>query len=69
MSKSTPTFTTTPDPVPPELRCPVCHVLLTYRATVVNDDQPPERWDYFDCATCGRFEYGHRMRQLRHGRD
>ena len=26
---------------------------------------PPARWDYFECLSCGRFEYGHHTGELR----
>src|SRR5207247_9875334 len=58
-------FTTTPETPAPRLFCPTCDQLLVYRQTVFNGVQPPERWDYFHCATCGPFEYRHRTRRLR----
>jgi hypothetical protein len=32
---------------------------------VLNGLQPVERWDFFECRTCGSFEYRHRARRLR----
>jgi hypothetical protein len=45
--------------------CPVCGVRLTYRQTVYGGATPIERWDYFECRTCGPFQYRHRTRKLR----
>jgi hypothetical protein len=58
-------FATTPESPAPPLLCPRCDVLLIYRKTVLSGVKPPERWDYFDCARCGPFEYRHRTRKLR----
>ena len=60
--------TLTPDPPPPQLRCPGCDEPLEYRETVLSGVKPPERWDQFHCRACGRFEYRHRTRQLRRAR-
>jgi hypothetical protein len=58
-------MTTTPSIPPPNLFCPICSLPLVYRETVFNGVQPPERWDYFDCLTCGTFEYRQRTRKTR----
>jgi predicted RNA-binding Zn-ribbon protein involved in translation (DUF1610 family) len=58
-------FTTTPDSPPPQLVCPTCDRALVYRQTALNGVNPRERWDYFECPQCGRFEYRHRTRRLR----
>jgi predicted RNA-binding Zn-ribbon protein involved in translation (DUF1610 family) len=59
------TFTSTPDTAAPELRCPNCDRPLLYRQTVISGIRPIERWDYFDCRTCGAFVYRDRTRKLR----
>jgi hypothetical protein len=58
-------FTSTPDVAPPRLLCPSCDVPLVYRQTVLSGVKPIERWDYFDCRTCGAFVYRDRTRKLR----
>jgi hypothetical protein len=63
--KRLPTFTTKPDAPAPQLLCPACHIPLVYRQTVLGGVNPPERWDYFACRTCGQFVYRDRTRQLR----
>jgi hypothetical protein len=59
------TFTSTPDVPPPQLLCPNCDAALAYRQTVISGVKPIERWDYFDCRTCGAFIYRDRTRKLR----
>jgi hypothetical protein len=59
------TFTSTPDVPPPQLLCPNCDAALAYRQTVISGVKPIERWDYFDCRTCGPFIYRDRTRKLR----
>ena len=59
------TFTSTPDIPPPQLLCPTCDTALAYRQTVISGVKPIERWDYFDCQTCGAFVYRDRTRKLR----
>jgi hypothetical protein len=49
----------------PTLTCPLCDGALQYRQTIYGGDQPPERWDQYDCAKCGSFEYRHRTQELR----
>jgi hypothetical protein len=58
-------FTATPDPPAPQLWCPTCDRPLVYRQTVLNGVKPPDRWDLFECRTCGAFEYRQRTRRLR----
>ena len=58
-------FTSTPDGPAPQLLCPVCEKPLVYRQTVYGGVNPPERWDYLECRTCGSFEYRHRTKTLR----
>jgi hypothetical protein len=64
-TRRSPTFTSSPDTAPPQLLCPTCHRALEYRQTVVSGVKPMERWDYFDCRTCGVFVYRERTRKLR----
>ena len=64
-TKRTATFTSTPDVPPPQLLCPSCDATLAYRQTVISGVKPIERWDYFDCRTCGAFIYRDRTRKLR----
>ena len=59
------TFTSTPDTPAPQLLCPTCDAALVYRQTVISGVKPIERWDYFDCRTCGPFVYRDRTRKLR----
>jgi hypothetical protein len=59
------TFTTTPDPAPPSLICPRCNIPLVYRHSVISGVKPIERWDRFECLTCGPFIYRDRTRKLR----
>jgi hypothetical protein len=58
-------FTSTPDIKAIELTCPTCDCPLLYRQTVISGVKPIERWDYFDCRTCGSFVYRQRTRTLR----
>jgi hypothetical protein len=57
--------TRNPDPAPQPLFCPTCVTPLVYRQTVIGGVKPIERWDQFDCRTCGSFEYRYRTRTLR----
>jgi len=58
-------FTTSAETPPPQLFCPECDKLLVYRQTGVNGVNPIERWPFFECRTCGKFEYRQRTRRLR----
>jgi hypothetical protein len=58
-------FTTRPDTPGPQLLCPTCDLPLVYRQTIVAGVEPVERWDYYECRTCGPFEYRHRTRKLK----
>jgi predicted RNA-binding Zn-ribbon protein involved in translation (DUF1610 family) len=58
-------FTSTPDSPAPDLVCPTCGLPLIYRQTVLGGTNRSERWDYFECRTCGPFDYRHRTRKLR----
>jgi hypothetical protein len=64
-TRRAPTFTSTPDTPAPELLCPKCDINLVYRQTVISGVKPIERWDYFECRTCGPFVYRERTRKLR----
>jgi len=64
-TRRSPMFTSTPDTPPPQLLCPSCDRLLEYRQTVISGVKPIERWDYFECRTCGEFVYRDRTRKLR----
>ena len=57
-------FTSTPDVGAAKLRCPRCEHALAYKQTVFSGVKPIERWDYFDCASCGPFVYRERTRAL-----
>jgi hypothetical protein len=59
------TVTGNPEVPAPALRCPACDRQLTYLHTVLGGVKPLERWDYFECARCGFFEYRFRTRTLR----
>jgi hypothetical protein len=58
-------FTSTPEVEALDLKCPTCDQRLTYRHTVISGVQPIERWDYYDCYSCGAFVYRERTRRLR----
>jgi hypothetical protein len=58
-------FTSQPDKPAPQLLCPKCERPLEYRQTVTSGVKPIERWDYFECDTCGSFIYRDRTRKLR----
>jgi two-component system chemotaxis response regulator CheY len=59
--------TTTPDEPPASLTCPICALPLKYQETFIGgvSSRHPERWDYYECARCGQFQYRHRTRKLR----
>jgi transcription elongation factor Elf1 len=59
------TITSSPQTAPQQLTCPDCDRALSYRQTVVSGVKPIERWDYFDCSTCGSFVYRERTRKVR----
>ena len=58
-------FTSNPEVDAPVLTCPKCDDSLAYRETVFSGVKPVERWDFFDCPTCGPFVYRERTRTLR----
>jgi CheY-like chemotaxis protein len=59
--------TTMPDVPPINLMCPVCTQPLRYQETFVGgvNSRHSERWDYYECTRCGRFQYRYRTRKLR----
>jgi predicted RNA-binding Zn-ribbon protein involved in translation (DUF1610 family) len=57
--------TSMPETPAPQIFCPTCDRPLVYRQTVLGGVKPLERWDYFECPTCGSFVYRDRTRQLR----
>jgi hypothetical protein len=57
--------TSTPNPPAPQILCPMCDRPLLYQQTVIGGVKPLERWDYFECQTCGQFVYRDRTRKLR----
>ncbi len=65
MPQRVPLFTELPNPPAPQLLCPTCDRPLVYRQTIVAGVKPVERWDYYECRTCGPFQYRHRTRRLR----
>jgi hypothetical protein len=59
------TVTRNPEVPAPALRCPDCDHPLIYLQTVTSGVKPLERRDYFECRSCGFFQYRHRGRKLR----
>jgi hypothetical protein len=57
--------TTRPETPAPPLHCPACAGKLRYHETVYGWIRAAERWDYYTCRTCGRFEYRHRTGELK----
>jgi CheY-like chemotaxis protein len=59
--------TTMPDVPAISLMCPVCAQPLRYQETFVGgvNSRHSERWDYYECIRCGRFQYRYRTRKLR----
>lgn len=59
--------TTTPDEPPASLNCPSCGRALKYHETFIGgvSSRHAERWDYYECATCGQFQYRYRTRRLK----
>jgi DNA-binding response OmpR family regulator len=49
------------------LRCPLCDRALTYDHSYVGgvSADHAERWDYYQCDSCGAFQYRDRTRKLR----
>jgi CheY-like chemotaxis protein len=68
LSKSHSRFsTTTPPAPPPALNCPSCDHSLRYEHSHVGgvSDRFTEQWDYYNCSSCGTFQYRHRTRKVR----
>jgi CheY-like chemotaxis protein len=59
--------TTTPDVPAASLNCPLCGQALRYQETFIGgvSSRHTERWDYYECARCGQFQYRCRTRKLR----
>jgi CheY-like chemotaxis protein len=59
--------TTHPPLMPPLLQCPSCDGPLQYRRSHVGgvSARHREQWDYFECPSCGTFQYRQRTRKLR----
>jgi CheY-like chemotaxis protein len=59
--------TTRPPLMPPSLRCPSCGGPLRYVRSHVGgvSARHREQWDYFECRSCGTFQYRQRTRKLR----
>jgi two-component system, chemotaxis family, chemotaxis protein CheY len=59
--------TTMPDVPAVNLMCPSCTQPLRYQETFVGgvNSRHSERWDYYECTRCGRFQYRYRTRKLR----
>jgi len=49
----------------PTLWCPGCDTLLVYQRSHLSGAGRTERWDEYECPTCGPFTYRHRTRKLR----
>jgi hypothetical protein len=58
-------ITSHPDTPAPDLVCPWYDTALIYDKSVIGGGLPIERWDYYDCPTCGSYEYRHRTHRLR----
>jgi CheY-like chemotaxis protein len=68
LSKSHARFKTTAPPTPPApLTCPSCDQSLKYDHSQVGgvSERFSEQWDYYNCSTCGTFQYRQRTRKLR----
>jgi len=59
--------TTHPPLMPPPLHCPLCDGPLRYVRSHVGgvSSRHAEQWDYFECPSCGAFQYRQRTRKLR----
>ena len=59
--------TTVPPAAPPNLVCPTCDRSLTYVRSNVGGVSAlhAEQWDYYECESCGPFQYRQRTRKLR----
>jgi len=64
-TRRTARVTSTPETPAPRVFCPTCDRPLVYRQSVFGGVKPVERWDYFECRSCGHFVYRDRTRQLR----
>jgi CheY-like chemotaxis protein len=59
--------TTNPPRTPPPLICPVCQAALVYQHSHTGgvNARTPEQWDYYECPTCGPYQYRQRTRKLK----
>jgi CheY-like chemotaxis protein len=59
--------TTNPPRTPPPLMCPLCQGALDYRYSHTGgvNARSPEQWDYYECRSCGPYQYRHRTRKLK----
>jgi CheY-like chemotaxis protein len=59
--------TTSPPRTPPPLICPVCQAALIYHHSHTGgvNARTPEQWDYYECPTCGPYQYRQRTRKLK----
>jgi CheY-like chemotaxis protein len=59
--------TTNPPRTPPPLICPVCQAALVYHYSHTGgvNARTPEQWDYYECTTCGPYQYRQRTRKLK----
>ena len=62
-------MTSAPVPPAPPLTCPQCSEPLSYRHTVFGGIEESERWDYYECWTCGPFQLRQRTGAVRALRD
>ena len=62
-------MTSAPVPPAPPLTCPQCLEPLSYRHTVFGGIEESERWDYYECWTCGPFQLRQRTGAVRALRD
>jgi hypothetical protein len=61
-------LTTDDPPIPPAPRsCPQCASPLAYQYSYVGGgrERGAEQFDFYECATCGLFEYRPRTQKLR----
>jgi len=59
--------TTNPPRTPPPLICPACQAPLVYQHSHTGgvNARTPEQWDYYECPTCGPYQYRQRTRKLK----
>jgi CheY-like chemotaxis protein len=59
--------TINPPRTPPPLMCPICQGPLGYQYSHTGgvNARSPEQWDYYECRSCGPYQYRHRTRKLK----